>query len=93
MFLLRALVLASVSLGGQNIIRTNPHVPAQTQGKEPTESRNFLILESFQIPKDLQEVDERETNYKVGERFSLYMEYGLKNTEEYIIIGDIEFYL
>lgn len=56
--------------------------PIDCSGNEPTESRNFFDIESFQIPKDLQEVDERETNYKVGERFlSLYMEYGLKNTE------------
>lgn len=35
--------------------------PKDCSGKEPTERRNFCDTESFQIPKDLQEVDERET--------------------------------
>lgn len=35
--------------------------PIDCSGKEPTESRNFSDIESFQIPKDLQDVDERET--------------------------------
>lgn len=66
--------------------------PIDCSGKEPTQSRNFFDIESFQIPKDLQEVDERETTQQEKERFHFIWNTDSGILKQRIIIGHMEFY-
>lgn len=67
--------------------------PIDCSGKEPTESRNFSDIESFQIPKDLQDVDERETTKQEKDFFHFIWNMDSGILKQHIIIGDMEFYL